>query len=133
MFVIQLESGQTRGFNTADDLRAAIRRGEVGPGSRVYHRTSDRWLPLSVHPVYRSVEAEHMEFAARQLQRRHWTFLPLEPRAEDPQAEEMRGSADLRGQPSSADPEAPTGQKAGWVRSTLRRLRLRSQSTPERT
>jgi hypothetical protein len=126
MFVIQLESGQTRGFDSVDELRAAIRRGELGPGSRVYHRTSDRWLPLTVHPVYRKVEAEHMETAAKQLQRRHWTFLPREARTEEPDLEQAPGSVDGAAL-SQTGADEPAQPKAGWVRSTLRRFRLRSQ------
>jgi hypothetical protein len=130
MFVIQLESGQTRGYTTAEELRAAIRRGELGPSSQVYHRTSDRWLPLSVHPVYRRVEAEHLEASAKQLQRRHWTFLPREAQAEQPDQAQAAGSAD--GASLSPTPAGePTQAKSGWVRSTLRRLRLRAQPATE--
>jgi hypothetical protein len=127
MFVIQLESGKTRGFATAHELGSAIRRGELGPESRIYHRATDRWLPLTIHPEYRRAAAEREQSIAKELLRRHWTFLPRE------------GSTDEISSPPSAPPSSPTpapaqeSSKRTWLGSTLRRLRHRQHPTADQS
>ena len=128
MIVIQLESGKTRGFTTAQELGVAIRRGELGPATRIYHRTSDRWLPLSLHPEYRRAEAEREQVTAKALQRRHWTFLPREASTE----EQTPGTeAPAATPPAAATTQPPAEPKPGWLGSTLRRLRSRSRPPAE--
>jgi hypothetical protein len=116
MFVVEPGSGKNRGYATAEELGAAIRRGELGPKARIYHRATDRWLPITVHPEYRRVAAEREQMSARQLQGRQWTFLPgsgdtaTAPRAPLPDAAAKPGPAARERWPS-------------WLGSTVRRLR----------
>jgi hypothetical protein len=75
MFVVEPGSGKNKGYSSARELGAAIRRGELGPQARIYHRATDRWLPITVHPEYRKVAAERRLSAARDAGQA-WTFLP---------------------------------------------------------
>ena len=73
--VVEPGTGKSRGYANAHELGAAIRRGELGPQARIYHRATDRWLPITVHPEYRRAAAEREEMGALTLQQRQWTFL----------------------------------------------------------
>ena len=81
MFLVEPASGQRCHFNSARALGSAIRRGDLGPQARIFHQTSGRWLPITVHPEYRKVESEVEESSSRSLHGRRWTFLPERPRS----------------------------------------------------
>ncbi|HET8625152.1 MAG TPA: hypothetical protein VFM14_16435 [Gemmatimonadales bacterium] len=78
MFLVEPRSGERWHYRSADALGAAIRRGELGPGARIFHQTTNRWLPITVHPQYRLAESERLE-AARGWAQREWTFLSERP------------------------------------------------------
>ena len=44
----------------------------MGEQSRIYHRARATWLPITVHPEYRRITAEH---PAVPSSTRQWTFM----------------------------------------------------------
>ncbi|MGH7630269.1 MAG: hypothetical protein ACREOF_13000 [Gemmatimonadales bacterium] len=84
MFLVEPESGQRCHYRSAGALGAAIRRGELGPQARIFHQTTNRWLPITVHPEYRKVESAREEAYGQQLRDRPWTFLAERPVEEPP-------------------------------------------------
>ena len=115
MFVVEPGSGKNKGFATARELGAAIRRGELGPEARIYHRATDRWLPITVHPEYRRAAAEREASSARELQQRQWTFLA------DPAAAQRRAAGGEEGRDGPV--LIPGDPSPSWLGSTVRRLR----------
>lgn len=117
MFVVEPGPGKNNGYSSARELGAAIRRGEVGPQARIYHRSTDRWLPITVHPEFRKVAAERERQGAIDLRGRRWTFLPGSP------SEEPVGMPQLTGQPAAGPQLIPGDPSPTWLGSTFRRLR----------
>ena len=72
MYLVDLGSGEETLFRSGNELAEAIRRGIVGEQSRIYHRTRATWLPITVHPEYRRITAEH---PAVPSSTRQWTFM----------------------------------------------------------
>ena len=118
MFVVEPGSGKNKGYSSARELGAAIRRGELGPRARIYHRATDRWLPITVHPEYRKVAAERERLGALEMQSRHWTFLPGS--APDETGDPARERAP---QPAGGPQLIPGDPSPSWLGSTFRRLR----------
>jgi len=118
MFVVEPGAGQTKEYPSARELGAAMRRGELGPQSRIYHRSTGRWLPITVHPEYRKVAAEREQLSALELQARHWTFLP------DTRPEYATVGEPRRPSPSASGPVLFAGDpEPSWLGTTFRRLR----------
>ncbi len=118
MYLVEPEAGQRCHYTSARALGAAIRRGELGPQARIFHQTSDRWLPITVHPEYRRAESEWEESSARQLRARRWTFLAERSRTEETKPES----------PHSASPVAvpmlvSDEPETSWLGSAFRSLR----------
>jgi hypothetical protein len=78
MYLVDLGFGKETLFHSGNELADAIRRGIVGEQCRIYHRTRATWLPITVHPEYRRITAEHPAVQPAAA-RRQWTFM----RAED--------------------------------------------------
>jgi hypothetical protein len=114
MFVVEQGSGKNKGYATAGELGAAIRRGELGPQAKIYHRATDRWLPITVHPEYRRAAAEREEINALELQHRQWTFLP---------EAERQAAAEAARTGAVAPGLIPGDPRPSWFGSTVRRLR----------
>ena len=115
MFVVEQGSGKNKGYATAGELGAAIRRGELGPQAKIYHRATDRWLPITVHPEYRRAAAEREEMDALTLQQRQWTFLT------DAHSEATDGDGRMSNRTAPA--LVPGDPPPTWFGSTMRRLR----------
>jgi hypothetical protein len=79
MFLVEPRAGERCHYPSARALGAAIRRGELGPHARIFHQTTSRWLPITVHPEYRQLELERQELSARIFEDRQWTFLARRP------------------------------------------------------
>jgi hypothetical protein len=75
MYLVDLGFGEETLFRSGNELAEAIRRGIVGDQSRIYHRARATWLPITVHPEYRRITAEHPAAASSQ---RQWTFMRAE-------------------------------------------------------
>jgi len=52
MFRIRLTSGEETDYDSVAELAQAIRNGRVPGNSEIYHRKSQRWLPISAHPAW---------------------------------------------------------------------------------
>jgi len=52
MFRIRLASGEELLFGSVADLAQGIRAGRVPGNAEIYHRMSQRWLPISAHPAW---------------------------------------------------------------------------------
>ncbi len=57
MYRIKLTSGEETVYNSIDALAVAVRSGEVTPDALIYHRRADRWLAISTHPHYQTIQA----------------------------------------------------------------------------
>jgi hypothetical protein len=89
MYLVELCPGREELYKSADELTAAIRRGEVDSHSRIFHRATAKWVPITVHPQFKANAPAASARAARAAAprseplppppRRAWTFLP-EPR-----------------------------------------------------
>jgi hypothetical protein len=53
MYLIELTSGTEQLFRSSEALVAAIRSGEVASSMRIFHRASAKWIPVTLHPLYR--------------------------------------------------------------------------------
>jgi hypothetical protein len=118
MFLVEPESGQRCHYVSARALGAAIRRGELSSQAKIFHQTSNRWLPITVHPEYRRAESDWEESSARQLRGRRWTFFSEPPLEND------------RPEPGSQPPDYPgripllvPGElETSWLGSAVRHL-----------
>ena len=75
MYLVDLGFGEETLFRSGDELAEAIRRGIVGEQSRIYHRARATWLPITVHPEYRRITAEHPAAPRATSRQRQWTFM----------------------------------------------------------
>ena len=111
MILVQIPSGGQRQYGSSEELAAAIRRGDLEPDARIYHRAAAKWLPITVHPEFRRCLAERRAEPLPPLARTRWTFFSTESAEQEPahQATEQAHSA-----PQAAPPqEKPT---SGWRR-----------------
>lgn len=113
MILIELETGAERIFGSPSELAEAIRDGVVGAGARIYHRATEQWLPISVHPAFRNRgAAPHRPLPP--LARRRWTFFDAQ-----------HDAADARSASEAAEPNAsvPVNAEADQASSDGGRLR----------
>jgi len=75
MYLVDLGSGNETLFRSGHELAEAIRRGVVGEQSRIYHRARATWLPITMHPEYRRITAEHPAVPQATSSQRQWTFM----------------------------------------------------------
>lgn len=120
MFLVEPESGQRCQYRSAGALGEAIRRGELGPRARIFHRTTQRWLPITVHPEYRRVESAR-EAVNRQWREWEWTFLAQRPVHEPEPLLEPGTFGPIPRRSSAAMVLVPGGGRRSWL-GTLRRL-----------
>jgi hypothetical protein len=130
LFLVEPESGQRCHYSSARALGVAIRRGELGPQAKIFHQTSNQWLPISVHPEYRRAEADWEEGSARQLRARRWTFLSQPPVESETPLESERSVEKDRPAADSPAPDYPgmvpilvPGEgETSWLGSAVRHL-----------
>jgi hypothetical protein len=53
MYRIELSPGEETVFRTVEELAIGIRNGLITPRARIYHNTSQKWLPIEFHPHYK--------------------------------------------------------------------------------
>jgi hypothetical protein len=53
MYLIELTPGTEQLFRSSEALVAAIRSGEVGSHTRIFHRASAKWISVTLHPLYK--------------------------------------------------------------------------------
>ena len=74
MYLVELRPGKEELYRTGDDLAAAIRSGEVDGHSRIYHRSTSKWISITLHPQYKAIVAQKPP-QPRQGDRNSWTYL----------------------------------------------------------
>jgi hypothetical protein len=72
MYLVELRPGKEELYRTGDDLAAAIRSGEVDGHSRIYHRSTSKWISITLHPQYKAIVADK---PAKPGDRTGWTSL----------------------------------------------------------
>jgi hypothetical protein len=109
MYLVELRPGKEELYRTGDDLASAIRSGEVDGHSRIYHRSTSKWISITLHPQYKAILAAKPS----QSDRNSWTYLTaqaetLESSVEEPatsleQAAETEQSTDDAGDGDGGD------------------------------
>jgi hypothetical protein len=112
MYLVELKPGKEEVYRSVDEFTAAIRRSEVSSQSRIYHRASSRWIPVTLHPQFRKVVAERAAEPLPPLLRTQWTFY-RDDTAEAPVLHEVAGEQ------ASADATATRTTPARSWRSML--------------
>ena len=91
MYLVELASGKEAVYRSVDEFTAAIRRSEVSSQSRIYHRASSTWIPVTLHPQFRKVAAEWAAEPPRPLLRTQWTFYRADTAERGPGPHEAAG------------------------------------------
>ncbi len=121
MILVELDTGDQRVFASPGELADAIKRGEVSPSARIYHRAAAQWLPITVHPHFRENAAQRWSAPLPPLARTRWTFFstdsPEPPALESPAASQPRRANDPS---AAASPPTDRHGTSGW-RSALGR------------
>jgi len=121
MILVELDTGDQRVFASPGELADAIKRGEVSPSARIYHRASAQWLPITVHPHFRETAAQRWSAPLPPLARTRWTFFSAEapepPAPESPSAGKAGGA---NAPPAASSPSQNSSRTSGW-RSALGR------------
>jgi hypothetical protein len=80
MYLVELQPGTEVLYHTVAELTAAIRSGDVGSQSWIYHRASSTWVPITVHPEYKRATGQHANLTVDlpPLTRKRWTFFNAE-------------------------------------------------------
>jgi hypothetical protein len=99
MYLVELRPGKEELYRTGDDLAAAIRSGEVDGHSRIYHRSTSKWISITLHPQYKAIVADK---PAKPADRTGWTYLTdqaetLESTIVEPEARDDEGDGDNGG------------------------------------
>ena len=87
MYLVELRPGKEELYRTGDELAAAIRSGEVDGHSRIYHRSSSKWISITLHPQYKAIVSQK---PAHQTEGSDWMLAP--------QAETLEGADATPGQ-----------------------------------
>ena len=101
MYLVELRPGREELYRTGDDLAAAIRNGEVDGHSRIYHRSTSKWISITLHPQYKAVVPDR---PARPADQAGWTYLTdqaetLESTIVEPEASDDRDDGDSGNSP----------------------------------
>jgi hypothetical protein len=127
MYLVELRPGTEVLYRTVAEFTAAIRCGDVGPQSRIYHRASSTWVPITVHPQYKKATGEPEPVALPPLRRKRWTFFNAEG-VDEPLAVSRPGEASPADTKPGLGPAlVPGAEKPGFrhlVRGAMRWLRL---------
>jgi hypothetical protein len=100
MFLVEIEAGREALYNSVNALAAAIRRGEVGPQSRIFHRASSSWISITLHPEFKKAAATRVSEPLPPLARSQWTFFGVEPKGRE--IDEPLATSRDAGQPTTA-------------------------------
>jgi hypothetical protein len=102
MFLVEIEAGREALYDSANALAEAIRRGEVGPRSRIFHRASSSWISITLHPEFKKAAAARESEPLPPLARTQWSFFGAEPRGRE-----------IDERPATkGDAKQPTGKKS---------------------
>jgi hypothetical protein len=96
MYLVELRPGKEELYRTGDDLAAAIRSGEVDGHSRIYHRSTSKWISITLHPQYKAIAVQK---PAKPVDKDSWTYLTdqaetLESTVAEPEASDDKRDSD---------------------------------------
>lgn len=83
MFLVEIETGREALYDSVNDLAEALRRGEVGPQARIFHRASSSWISITLHPEFKKAAATRAREPLPPLARSQWTFFGVEPKGRE--------------------------------------------------
>jgi hypothetical protein len=83
MYLVEIEAGREALYDSVNALAEAIRRGEVGPRSRIFHRASSSWISITLHPEFKKAAAARDSEPLPPLARKQWTFFGAEPKGRE--------------------------------------------------
>jgi hypothetical protein len=127
MYLVELQPGTEVLYRTVAELTAAIRCGDVGSQSWIYHRASSTWVPITVHPEYKKVTGEHGPLDLPPLKRKRWTFFNAEGIDQPVAAARSVEANPAETRPESAPAPIPQAEKPNLgqlVRGAMRWLRV---------
>jgi hypothetical protein len=124
MYLVEIAEGREQLYQSAQALAAAIRGGVIGPGSRIFHRTTSSWISITLHPEYRKAMAARAAEPLPPLPRKQWTFFGTE--APGRQIEETLGAA-----VSPPETSQPAPKFRGLRRLFSRRRRAQSSDSAD--
>src|SRR5215210_3641325 len=75
MYLVELKPGKEELYRTGDELAIAIREGEVDARSRIYHRSTAKWISITLHPQYKAIVAGQEDQPPKQA-RKGWGLFP---------------------------------------------------------
>ncbi|HEU4953430.1 MAG TPA: hypothetical protein VFT28_02610 [Gemmatimonadales bacterium] len=96
---MELRPGKEELYRTGDELAAAIRSGEVDGHSRIYHRSTSKWISITLHPQYKAIVSQKV---AREAEGSDWMLAP--------QAETLEGATEP---PARLDDIVPDSAERG--------------------
>jgi hypothetical protein len=123
MYLVELQPGTEVLYHTVAELTAAIRSGDVGSQSWIYHRASSTWVPITVHPEYKRVSGEHGPLKLPPLRRKRWTFFNAEG-VDEPAAVARPVEKSLAGAKPALIPEAEKPGFRQLLKGAMRWLRV---------
>jgi hypothetical protein len=97
MYLVELRPGKEELYRTHEDLAAAIRSGEVDGHSRIYHRSTSKWISITLHPQYKAIVALK---PPHQGNSNNWTYLTDQSETLESAVAEPEGAMDQPGEPS---------------------------------
>jgi hypothetical protein len=122
MYLVELQPGTEVLYNSVAELTAAIRSGDVGSQSWIYHRASSTWVPITVHPEYKRAGGEHRPLELLPLKRKRWTFFNAEG-LDEPVAQPVQARrGEIKPEPPPAQAQKPGIRQL--VRGAMRWLRV---------
>jgi hypothetical protein len=123
MFLVEIEAGREALYDSVGALGDAIRRGEVGPQSRIFHRASRNWLSITLHPEFKKAVAARQSEPLPPLARTRWTFFGMEPKGREIDETPVK-------KPEAKQPARKTGESRSGFRGLLERTFRRRRATP---
>jgi hypothetical protein len=113
MYLVELRPGREELYRTGDDLAAAIRSGEVDGHSRIYHRSTSKWISITLHPQYKAILTHRPE----QSDRNEWTSLTAQAETLGSSGAEPGLDSSAGSEPASDDPSSGhSGDSSPWRR-----------------
>lgn len=119
MYLVELQPGTEVLYNSVAELQAAIRSGDVGSQSWIYHRASSTWVPITVHPEYKRAGGGHSLLELPPLKRKRWTFFNAEGVDEAVAVAQPVQASSAEPKPAPPPTLVPQAEKAG-IRQILR-------------
>jgi hypothetical protein len=126
MYLVELQPGTEVLYHSVAELTAAIRKGDVGSQSWIYHRASSTWVPITVHPQYKKVTGQAAPVELPPLTRKRWTFFSAEG-VDAPVVTRKVEATRVAGQPEPEQALVPQPEKPGLrqlLKDAMRWLRV---------